>query len=100
MDKQRFNILCAEYMGLDKFPYVSDILKTYCYDKETMELFNPYEDANDRNKVIEKMRVTVFCFAEPAKWKSYVNQMPGDFISESRDESEIACISAVLESEQ
>lgn len=103
MDKEqqaKHNIKCAIFMGLDKFPYYNEMMKTYCTDKSTGKFFDPYNDANDRNKVIEKAGISVdrwwdnhwacFQFNFETSEKDYF------IVNLSRDECQNTCIAAVL----
>ena len=55
---QEFNIKAAEFMWPDNAYHVrgTGAIKVVDMDRTIIEVsFNPYSDANDRNKVIEKM---------------------------------------------
>lgn len=90
-----FNRKCAEYVGIEyrETPYgnygVIDIN------------FNSYHDANDRNKVLEKMHVRTQYLYSLNKWEGFYLIPPENThcIVESdysMEAAQIACIASVL----
>ena len=105
MNEQEFNLKCAEFMGYEIYesefpqrtkPDLRFIIKgsdSYCPFR-----FNPYSDASDRNKVIEKMRImTHYCFMRKM-WSCFplVNSSAYECFDKSMEAAQIKCIESVL----
>lgn len=61
--------------------------------------FNPYSDANDRNKVIEKMRISSWILYNAGNWiwEAFTHDDKYKAKDKSMEAAQIACISKVLE---
>jgi len=92
MNEQEFNMKCAEYMGGSATQELND------WD---MSQWNPYRDANDRNKVIEKMEIHTMFNNASVKWDCYTVitfiDVENVGTSESMEQAQIDCITQVLE---
>ena len=103
MNKQEFNIKTAKY----KNPLYDMVIRnddTYLRDINGIETpWNPFEDANDLNKVIEKMGISVNArYGDNYEVIAWVacNSHSRIVESESRTKAQNACIWAVLEREE
>jgi len=102
MKPEDFNRLCAEFMGYTELTSVDPerFTKGNCY-YQWVGPINYYHDANQRNKVIEKMEISVERDHVDEEWISYTRGGDGkiEFMQAriDRNESEIACIELVLE---
>lgn len=56
MNEQKFNKACAEYLDIFYSESALDIFVEWP-DESMPRDFDPYSDANDRNKVLEKMKI-------------------------------------------
>lgn len=79
-----FKIKCAEFLGVPKDGWNSIV----------WDSFDPYNDANDRNKVIEKMEITTSFSLVVRKWRCLHESC--DVWNESMEAAQNACIAAVL----
>ena len=110
IDEKEFNTLCAEFMGYgltdSNYHPVGYMELEHC----KKYVLNFYSDANDRNKVIEKMLLDKYdirfsrhkgkIFVILDKWDKY-NCIFHELLKElfnSLDEAQNACIWAVLKS--
>lgn len=94
--QKEFNLKCAEFMGIH-IDRVGEVWVHYTdFDSigEVGRCFNPYNDANDRNKVIEKMKITTSSSLVVREWRCLHESC--DVWNESMEAAQIACISAVL----
>ena len=106
MKMQEFNLACAEYMGLLKHgdgETTDDnfvVLTTGSLVIES-ESYSPHTDANDRNKVIEKMRVkTIFHYPSDTWVCNVCDRLNNKHnYSISMEQAQVQCIEAVLGSE-
>lgn len=93
MDEQDFNFKCAKFMGY------SPVIKGRDIYIDNYEAFRPYSDANDRNKVIEKMRIeTVVSTADIWSCKQYrgVGKEPLCGFENNMETAQVKCIENVL----
>ena len=99
MKHEEFNFSSAKYA----FPELNiDLIdgQVVCIEEDgriTLLDWNPYHNANDRNKVIEKMKIG--CGTWNGGWKC-VADVPRGFdsaIAKSMEAAQIACITKVLE---
>lgn len=96
-----FNRLCGELLqiGLSKNPY-NDFDNDW-YHKG--KVFDPYNDANDRNEVLEKLRIfTGYCC--DGLWNCYIADFDHDAtlydkVEKSMEQAQIACIWEYLNNE-
>jgi len=96
VNEKEFNLKCADYMG---YEYVSANDVRVFSESEDTYTFNPYLDANSRNKVIEKMRINTEWGAGQQSWlcRQFGRHYHWD---DSMEAAQIACITKVLESKQ
>lgn len=104
MEDRDFNLKCAELLfDSRRLVQVEFSPKIFVYnmnDNTDYFSFNPLSDANDRNKVIEKMRIsTGFRNGVPEKiqWAAYGLSIDL-YADNSMEAAQIKCIEAVLES--
>ena len=98
MDAKTFNLKCAEFMRIKPLipfqkGHIPSKINHFVCDKGVE--YNPYSDANDRNKVIEKMQIeTLFSYGED-EWSCEDCQF-NRTIDKSMEAAQIKCIEAVL----
>ena len=96
-----FNRLCAEFMGWRYDVVFGEVIANVDGDIKG-KYFNPYSDANDRNKVIEKMRIDTGWHYENVGSDSDVIIWECDSLrvfgvkDKSMEAAQIACIEKVL----
>jgi hypothetical protein len=103
MDAKEFNKRCAEYMDIDISLNYDDEIE-YSENSGVFELvnrsivreYNPHLDANDRNKVIEKMRIKTS--PQPFEWMCVCKRVDTVVMNESMEAAQIACIEKALNS--
>jgi len=89
-----FNRKCAEYMEYEFIQSSNgDLLLT---DFNRPVQFDPYHDANHRNKVLEKMRA--WCSPWGSGWKCSGDTKTGfdSGIGKTMEAAQISCIASVL----
>ena len=95
-----YNLACAKYMWPE-----SDIGlmngKVWGEDSNGLIVsgFNPYHDANDRNKVLEKMKVNTTWNDDTSLWWCDFNAVyisDPHYSDSSMEAAQIACIASVL----
>jgi len=104
MDAKTFNLKCAEFMG---YSFVEHSIGKYdrylgaliLKDKAHL-MFNPHSDANDRNKVIEKLRIETSIIEtniwDDPIWVCKVIGTNRDIRGGSMRVAQIRCIEVVL----
>jgi len=101
MNKQEFNRLCAEYMGYKFKEFTEPFVSVGVWNESKgnwFPSFDPYSDANDRNKVIEKMGISTiqttkgWCVGYHEPYFNYKS-----ITDKSMEAAQIKCIQAVLE---
>lgn len=98
LNEREFNLKCAEYMGLESVGLRADGVEEYLNDRGGSQPFNPYQDANDRNKVLEKMRIRTYYNPDLDEWTSMMIGIEvTHFLSDkSMESAQIQCILEVL----
>ena len=103
-EQKEFNIKCAEFMDYDVVGNNKEIamivIPSMPYGEPEFIEFNPYSDANDRNKVIEKMRISSWVLYNAGNWVwgAFTHDDKYKVKDKSMEAAQIACISKVLES--
>ena len=91
-----FNRLCAEFMELVSCGHRADGVEEFENDKGGSQSFTPYSDANDRNRVIEKMlKGGLICSMNYAPFSKLFSL--NNCFDKSMEAAQIACIEKVLE---
>ena len=104
MKHEEFNFSSAKYA----FPELNiDLIdgQVVCIEEDgriTLLDWNPYHNANDRNKVIEKMLINTNYLDDIDKWiaENYSKEdgcLANGYVNESMEAAQIACITKVLE---
>jgi len=94
-----FNRKCAEYMDWPFLDYDPESGAIYCGDLHSYAKYDPYHDANDRNKLIEKMGIETFCIVLNGNkaWTCGTDSFPKIYVDNiSMEAAQIACIASVL----
>lgn len=101
MDSKEFNRLCARYVfPFDVIDDLSDTAETAVIirvDDRQHKYFDPFNDANHRNEVIEKMQLEVSYSFFNDKWH-VSHKIETVFVwDKSMEQAQIKCIEAILE---
>lgn len=105
--QKEFNLRCARLLypnALDyKFNQINngiEVLGIDCIGVTTLAMIDAYNNANDRNKVIEKMRISTMNYRN-TEWECASEPRPDQIetieYAYKLDDAQIACIASVLE---
>ena len=93
---KEFNLACAEYMGLELAGVTIKGLRRLYFDKSNRQIeFNPAHDSNDRDLVIDEMKLDVDWLPSSEQWMAETQGGVTDY-SEDRRTAIIKCINKVL----
>lgn len=96
-EQKEFNRQCAEFMNYSWLTAPDGLMVTIPPLRGfRSELWNPYSNANDRNKVLEKMRIDTKWIPNNNDW-TCASHLYDDFTRDkSMEAAQIKCIQAVL----
>ena len=110
MEEKQFNLKCAEFLypiniWIGSASFNKDVHISFAPEEgfkwpTSICNFNPYSNANDRNKVLEKMQLST-ARGEDGKWRcldGFDNKYNVHATSDSMETAQIKCIEFVLDS--